>query len=56
MKQVTKFYCLSLTEATDRANLYYIANAKAKAIKRENERKRIAIYGKTENLIAVFNY
>lgn len=32
MKTATRFYCTSRTEATDRANLYYIASPKAARI------------------------
>ncbi len=56
MKQATIFHCKTSTEATDRANLWYIASPTARRIERKQEDKRIEIYGKKPAPLAVFTY
>ena len=50
------YKCKSYTDATDKANLYYIASPTARRIERNQERKSIEIYGKKPVPLAVFQY
>lgn len=54
MKPATVYHCKSRTEATDRANLYYIASPTARRI--ETTAQCIRIYGKKPEPIAEFTY
>ena len=56
MKHTTTFYCKTSTEATDRANLYYIASPTARRIETDHTARQIAIYGKNPSPLAVFTY
>lgn len=48
----TVYYCKTRTEATDRANLYYIASPTARRI--ETTAQDIRIFGKKADPLAVF--
>lgn len=48
----TVYYCKTRTEATDRANLYYIASPTARRI--ETNAQDIRIFGKKADPLAVF--
>lgn len=50
------YNCKSYTDATDKANLYYIASPTARRIERSQEERRIRIYGKKPAPLAVFQY
>ena len=54
--KVTVFWCKTHTEATDRANLYYIASPTARRMEDEHEVKEIRIFAKSEKPLAVFRY
>ena len=56
MKHTTTFYCKTSTEATDRANLYYIASPTARRIETDHTARQIAIYGKNPSPLAIFTY
>lgn len=55
-KRVTTYYCKTRTEATDRANLYYIASPTARRIETDNETHKIKIYGRKPAPLAVFEF
>lgn len=50
----TVYYCKTRTEATDRANLYYIASPTARRI--ETTAQDIRIFGRKADPLAVFRY
>jgi hypothetical protein len=50
----TVYHCKTRTEATDRANLYYIASPTARRI--ETTAQSIRIYGKKPAPLAVFEF
>ena len=50
----TVYYCKTRTEATDRANLYYIASPTARRI--ETTARDIRIYGRKADPLAVFQF
>lgn len=52
MKHTTIYYCKTRTEATDRANLYYIASPTARRM--ETTAQDIRIYGKKAAPLAIF--
>ena len=52
--RVTTYYCKTRTEATDRANLYYIASPTARRI--ETTAQDIRIFGKKPEPLAVFQF
>lgn len=52
MKHATIYHCKTRTEATDRANLYYIASPTARRI--EATATDIKIYGKKAAPLAIF--
>ena len=54
--KVTVFWCNTKTEATDRANLYYIASPTARKMETDNTTKEIRIFAKSEKPLAVFRY
>ena len=54
--KVTVFWCKTRTEATDRANLYYIASPTARRIETDNETHKIKIYGRKPAPLAVFEF
>lgn len=56
MKPATRFYCKSLTEATDRSQLYYIASPTATGITKDNANKVITVTNRKGNPLAVFAY
>lgn len=51
-KRVAIYNCKSRTEATDRANLYYIASPTARRI--ETNAQDIRIYGRKADPLAIF--
>ena len=55
-KKVTVYYCKTMTEATDRSNLYYIASPTARRIEPDTTTKEIRIFGKSPAPLAVFRY
>ncbi len=55
-KKVTVYYCKTLTEATDRSNLYYISSPTARRIETDNATKEIRIFGKSPAPLAVFRF
>ena len=55
-KKVTVYYCKTMTEATDRSNLYYIASPTARRIETDTTTKEIRIFAKTDKPLAVFRY
>lgn len=55
-KPVTVYHCTSITDATDKANLYYIASPTARRIERNQKERSIKIYGKKPAPIAEFTY
>lgn len=54
--KVTTYRCTGRTDATDRANLYYIASPTARRIETDNEGHKIKIYGKSPAPLAVFEF
>ena len=50
------YKCKSYTDATDRANLYYIASPTARRIERDKDERSIKIYGKKPAPLAEFVY
>lgn len=54
--KVSFYYCQSATEATDRANLYFIASPRAREIEKDGQRKRITLKSKDGKPIAIFAY
>lgn len=50
----TVYHCKTRTEATDRANLYYIASPTARRI--ETTARDIRIYGRKADPLAVFQF
>lgn len=50
----TVYHCKTRTEATDRANLYYIASPTARRI--ETTAQDIRIYGRKADPLAVFQF
>ena len=55
-KRVTVYHCAGRTDATDRANLYYIASPTARRIETDNEAHKIKIYGRKPAPLAVFEF
>ena len=56
MKNATLYKCTSRTEATDRANLWYIASPTARRIETDNTAHEIRIFGKKPAPLAVFTF
>ena len=56
MKQATIYRCTSSTDATDRANLYYIASPSASRMQRDTESRQITISSRAGKPLAVFQY
>lgn len=52
--KVTTYHCTGLTDATDKANLYYIASPTARRIETDTTAKEIRIFGKSPAPLAVF--
>lgn len=52
----TVYHCTSITEATDRANLWYISSPTARQIKTDPQARKIAIFGRKPEPLAVFAY
>ena len=53
MKTKIVYRCTSYTDATDKANLYYISCNGANKIERDNASRQISVLGK-KGIIAVF--
>lgn len=56
MKKATIFHCHTVTEATDRANLYYIGCATAFKMEKDTTGRQIQILSRAGNPLAVFQY
>ena len=56
MKKATVFHCQTVTEASDRANLYYIASPSATGMQRDNQARAITITSRAGKPLAVFQY
>lgn len=56
MKQIAVYWCKSITEATDKSNLYYIASPTARRIENDHAVREIRIFAKKPQPIAVFRY
>ena len=56
MKNATLYKCTSRTEATDRANLWYIASPSASRMQRDAESRQITISSRAGKPLAVFAY
>lgn len=52
MKKVTVYKCQGRTDATDRANLYYIASPTARGM--QTDRDKITVTGRNGKPLAVF--
>lgn len=52
MKHTTVYHCKSRTEATDRANLYYIASPTARGM--QIDKDKITVTGRNGKPLAVF--
>ena len=52
----TVYHCKTRTEATDRANLYYIASPTASKIETDNTAHEVRIFGKKPAPLAVFEF
>lgn len=50
------YHCKGLTEATDRANLYYINVSAARGLKRDQDARTITATDRKGQPIAIFNY
>lgn len=50
------YRCKGLTEATDRANLYYINISEARGLKRDKDARAITATDRKGQPIAIFNY
>ena len=55
MKTKYIYRCLSYSDATDKANLYYIYANGANKIERDNAGRQIKVLGE-KGIMAVFNY
>ena len=56
MKRTNIYYCKSITEASDRANLFYIASNTANNMIQDNASKTITVTNKRQQVLAVFAY
>ena len=56
MKQATIYRCTSSTDATDRANLYYIASPTAAGMQRDPQARQITVTNKKGKALALFAY
>lgn len=54
--KATIYHCTGRTDATDKANLYYIASPTARRIETDNEGHKIKIYGRKPAPLAVFMF
>jgi hypothetical protein len=54
--KVTRYHCTGRTDATDKANLYYIASPTARRIETDNTAREIRIFGKSPAPLAVFEF
>ena len=52
----TVYHSTGRTDATDKANLYYIASPTARRIETDNEGHKIRIYGRKPAPLAVFEF
>lgn len=50
----TVYHCKTRTEATDRANLYYIASPTARGM--QTDKDKITVTGRNGNPLAVFEF
>ena len=56
MKTATMYHCQTVTEATDRANLYYIASPTATGIQDNRQARQIQVTNRKGKPLAVFQY
>ena len=56
MKQIAIYHSHTVTEATDRANLYYIASPTATGIQTDHQAREIKVTNRKGNPVAVFQY
>jgi hypothetical protein len=54
--RVAVYHCTGRTDATDKANLYYIASPTARRIETDNEGHKIKIYDRKPAPLAVFEF
>ena len=54
--KVTIYRCKTITEATDRSNLFYIATTAAAGIQKDTTGRQITVTGRKGNPLAVFTY
>ena len=54
--KVTTYHCTSRTDATDKANLYYINVNAAHGMKKDPQNKQIQITNRHNTVIAIFAY
>ena len=52
--RVTVYHCTGRTEATDRANLYYIASPAASGM--QTAKDKITVTGRKGNVLAIFEF
>lgn len=56
MKITTVYKCMTCTEATDRANLFYINSKTARQLERERDMRQIRVLGWNGYILAIFTY
>ena len=56
MKITTVYKCMTCTEATDRANLFYINSKTARQLERERDTRQIRVLGRNGYILAIFTY
>lgn len=54
--KVTTYYCTGRTEATDLANLYYIASPTARGLQTDHGKREITVTNRHGNPLAIFCY
>ena len=52
--KVTTYHCTGRTDATDRANLYYIASPTARGL--QTDRDKITVTGRNGKPLAIFRF
>jgi len=56
MKNTTFYRCNTSTEATDKANIFYINSQTARAIQKDPQKKQITVTGRNNYILAIFAY
>ena len=54
--KTTQYHCTSITDATDKSNLYYIASPTARRIEKDTTARIIRVFGKKPQPLATFTY